>query len=101
MAENNGRTAKRRGRGRPFPKGESGNPGGRPKALREVLDLARAHTVRAIERLAELVESGDEGIALRAADVLLDRAWGKPQEVDLADRLAALEDKLGLTREGV
>lgn len=79
-----------------WPRGVSGNPGGRPKALREVLDLARQHTVRAIERLAELVESKDEGIALRAAEALLDRAWGRPQDVDTADRIAALEERLGL-----
>jgi hypothetical protein len=32
-AENSAQTAKKRGFGRPFQKGKSGNPGGRPKGL--------------------------------------------------------------------
>ncbi len=84
-----------------FPRGVSGNPGGRPRALREVLDMARAHTTRAIERLAELVESEDEGIALRACEALIDRAWGKPSDPSLADRLAAAEERLGIRSEAL
>lgn len=99
MAENSGGSAKRRRRGRPFTKGQSGNPGGRPKALREVLELARAYTSRAMERLGELMESEDESIALRAAEALIERGWGKPPDLDTADRLAALEDRLGLAGE--
>ena len=35
------------GRGRPFQKGQSGNPGGRPKVAAEVKELARVHTAEA------------------------------------------------------
>ncbi|WP_390614219.1 DUF5681 domain-containing protein [Gluconacetobacter diazotrophicus] len=35
-----------------FKKGQSGNPGGKPKALREVIELAREHTELAVSRLA-------------------------------------------------
>lgn len=63
-------------------KGQSGNPGGRPKALREVEEAARQHTVNAIATLAAVC--GDEkqpGAArVSAANALLDRAWGKPTE---------------------
>jgi hypothetical protein len=40
FAENSDVTAKRRGPGRPFQKGQSGNPGGRPKTkpFREALE---------------------------------------------------------------
>jgi Family of unknown function (DUF5681) len=35
--------------GKPFQKGRSGNPGGRPKVVAEVKELARQHTGKAIE----------------------------------------------------
>jgi hypothetical protein len=38
--------------GKPFPKGVSGNPGGRPRELRDVLELGRSHTAQAIKTLA-------------------------------------------------
>lgn len=38
--------------GKPFPKGVSGNPRGRPRELRDVVELARSHTAQAIETLA-------------------------------------------------
>jgi uncharacterized protein DUF5681 len=43
--------------GRPFPKGQSGNPGGRPKELRDVIELARSHTTDAIETLVAAMNS--------------------------------------------
>lgn len=35
----------------PFKKGQSGNPGGRPRETREVRELARSYTAEAIKRL--------------------------------------------------
>lgn len=62
-----------------FKPGHSGNPGGMPKWVREVRQLAGAKSPRAIERLAELVESEDGKIAVAAATALLDRAGVSPK----------------------
>ena len=40
-----------------FKKGQSGNPGGRPKEVREVAALARERTTQAIETLTEIMLS--------------------------------------------
>jgi hypothetical protein len=62
-----------------FKKGQSGNPGGRPKAIVEVKELARQHTPQAIETLAKIMMNDEAMAAARvaAATVLLDRGWGK------------------------
>ena len=65
-----------------FQKGQSGNPGGRPKALREVEEVARSHSPLALKTLAEIAKNEDAPPAARvsAASILLDRAWGKPAQ---------------------
>ncbi len=85
MAENSARTAKR-GRGRPFLRGVSGNPGGRLKEAAHVRDLARERTEEAVQTLTTVMRSGKtEQARVRAAEALLDRAWGWPtQEVEHA-----------------
>ena len=75
-----------------FKKGKSGNPGGRPKLDIEVRALARQHTVRAIARLAEIMESDNEKAAAFAANALLDRGHGKPASVI---ELGELENSVG------
>ena len=62
-----------------FAKGQSGNPGGRPKADGEIRELARQHTVMALRTLREIAECGEnESARVAAANSLLDRGWGKP-----------------------
>ena len=71
--------------GRPFQPGQSGNPGGMPKGVAELRALARAHTADAIAALVEIVTDAKKPPAARvsAAQVLLDRGYGKPvQPVD-------------------
>lgn len=85
MAENSKDQPGRRkqgGRGRPFPKGQSGNPGGRPKAIAEVRELAREHTGGAIGTLAEIMNSkkAPPGARISAAAELLNRGWGRSEQ---------------------
>jgi hypothetical protein len=63
-----------------FIKGQSGNPGGKVKT-REVRLLAREYTVEAINTLVELMRyKKAPTIRVRAAEVLLDRGWGRPMQ---------------------
>lgn len=59
--------------------GQSPNPGGRPRAVGAVRDLARAQTARAIDTLVEICQHGLSEVArIAAANAILDRGWGKP-----------------------
>ncbi len=60
-----------------FRKGQSGNPGGRPKMPPEIRALAREHSALAIERLVHWTKSDDPIVSAFAASVLLDRAGGR------------------------
>lgn len=67
--------------GRPFVPGQSGNPAGRAKIPRDVVDACRALTEKAIMKLEQLMESGEpDAVQVRAAEALLDRAWGRPAQ---------------------
>ena len=61
--------------------GQSGNPGGRPKEVAHVKELARTYTEEAIQTLAEVMRSEQAPFAARvkASETLLDRAWGKSE----------------------
>lgn len=61
----------------PFQKGQSGNPGGRPKANVQVRDLARKHTADAVKALVEALKDKSGATRVAAANALLDRGWGK------------------------
>ena len=64
--------------GKPFKKGQSGNPGGRPKVVAEVKELARAHTAAAIETLVAIMTNpkcGASGKGIRGKCVARSRLW--------------------------
>ena len=66
---------------RSFSKGKSGNPSGRPKIPDDVKELARGLTKEAIATLATVMRDAEapHSARVRAAETLLDRAWGKPE----------------------
>jgi len=70
-------------------KGQSGNPGGRPRILRDVQSLARSHTVDAVRTLSVLMQDmkTPPGVRVRAAELLLDRAWGRPLQSSVSTNL--------------
>lgn len=66
--------------GRPFTKGASGNPGGRPKLPPELRERAQSYSVEAIDTLrALMVDDGQPGsVRVASASAILDRGHGKP-----------------------
>jgi hypothetical protein len=64
-----------------FRKGQGGNPGGRPKVLGEVQELARQHAPTVIVELARLaLKAKSETARIAAIRELLDRAYGRPRQ---------------------
>jgi hypothetical protein len=66
--------------GNRFRKGEAANPGGRPKIIGAIQELARQHTETALQALVDIVKDEKSPPAARvaAAAHILDRAYGKP-----------------------
>jgi hypothetical protein len=61
-----------------YPKGQSGNPGGRAKMPAEVRDMLTAKAKDAVETCIKHLKDGDPRVSLKAAELLLDRAYRKP-----------------------
>lgn len=63
-------------------KGESGNPNGRPKIPEDVKEAFKNATPKAIETLQTILDNPEarDGDKIRAAEIILDRAWGKPTQ---------------------
>jgi hypothetical protein len=113
---------KRKPRGRAWPKGQSGNPNGRPvssntpemkQLVADVRALAQASGAQSIALLERLRDDENVPPAVRAmaANSLLDRGYGRPpQAIDLnatvltgqleeADPLDLIESRLAGIRE--
>jgi hypothetical protein len=75
--------------------GTSGNAGGRPKPPDGLRARLAQLSPRAVERLGELLDSGDERVRLEAAKAILDRHLGRPAiQADLTVRGGASDGHL-------
>ena len=74
-----GGTEGRDSKGR-FIKGSTGNKCGRPKVVTELRQLAREQAPEAFKKIAELMDSENERVALAACQEILNRAYGKPEQ---------------------
>ena len=80
---------------KPFPKGQSGNPAGRPRIIGEIRDLARTHAEDAIGALAEIAtdRSAPPSARVSAASELLNRGYGRPPQAIAIAGPASLADQ--------
>lgn len=70
-----------------YAKGKSGNPKGRPPLTPEerqdreaLVRRARDMSQAVLDRLETLALRGKGPVAVRASELVLDRAWGKPRQ---------------------
>jgi uncharacterized protein with von Willebrand factor type A (vWA) domain len=64
-----------------FRPGQSGNPGGRPKVVGELQELARRHSPEVIKELARLaLKAKSETARIAAGRELLDRGYGRARQ---------------------
>src|SRR5512145_1014294 len=69
-----------------FKKGESGNPGGRPKLPAEMREIFQSRGFEAAEILVKHLRASDPRVSVAAAKEILDRAYGKPVQSINVDR---------------
>jgi hypothetical protein len=70
-------------RGRPFKKGQTGNPNGRPRKtqdIREIEALAKDLAPEAMGRLAEWMRSDNPKASVTACNTIIDRGYGKAKQ---------------------
>lgn len=75
-------------------KGQSGNPGGRPKGWREIAAAAREHTREALDTLVKAMREADKwAVRVKAAELIIERGHGKAmQAITLANETNEMSD---------
>ena len=75
-----------------FIAGQSGNPRGRPKEDPDAREILKAATPAAARALVELLQSKRENIRFIAAQEILNRTQGKPEQMSKI-QLSGADDK--------
>ena len=62
------------------------NPGGRSRLPADIREAFKAKAPQALEVLTRCLQSGDDRVAMMAAQAILDRGYGKPtQSIDVRE----------------
>jgi hypothetical protein len=79
MADGSEEQKRRRGPGRPFKPGESGNPRGQKPSDPELQALAREYSVPALRKIIAIMESpaSEPETVMKAAQLIIERGYGK------------------------
>lgn len=91
-------TAERPVVGRPFPKGVSGNPSGRPKKIVEVIAQLEEALPGAATELIKLLKCPNAKVRLAAAREIFDRTVGRPKQTV---EMTGSEDPMQLLRDAI
>jgi hypothetical protein len=104
--------SKKQPRGKPFKKGVSGNPRGRPKRTEDEVNLIEACKQKTPEALAVIEnlmhESANDRVRLAAAAFIVERAWGKatnrvevePVQIEISRKLNPQEAYMRMLEGG-